>query len=100
MNELFPYDGFLSYDWALPEKPFAECPYPAACVNNSCVKGNVGVLCAVCDVGYVRGPQMCEQCTPEGVGAKIGITVGLFVVVLVFGALWQTKLKKCRKKCK
>jgi hypothetical protein len=100
LHELTAINGYMNFSWAKAEEPFAKCPYPDACVNGSCVIGNEGVLCAICTPTYVRGVLKCDACTPENVGTKVAVTTSLVICLLILAVLWQTKCKKCRKKCK
>ena len=48
---------------------FEECDNANDCqgglLNNQCVEGNTGILCAVCVKGYIRQNDMCTKCPPE-----------------------------------
>merc|ERR1712166_1732559 len=98
LSTLQPLDGFYAFEWASKFNPYAKCPYPGACENGACVRGNEGVLCAICSPNFIQDTDKCTECTQEKVTEKIGFAIGLLVLLLIFFACWQTKLKSCRKK--
>jgi Ca2+-binding EF-hand superfamily protein len=85
------------------EEPFAKCPYESDCVventtSYGCAANTGGMLCSVCDAGYIRKAGICSTC----VNGEIGIRVGLFasVIVIFVFVVWSSrkKLKKFHKK--
>ena len=73
------------------------CPVPAACVggntteDGSCLDGNGGVLCAICEEGYYRPSAYatCEVCGSKGqaiaaaagILALMAVALGIFVLI-------------------
>ena len=63
-----------------------DCPIPEACVNNSCLAGNTGVLCAVCDRGFYRSSQfsVCSQCGTTSEAAFVAFLVAVAMATALF----------------
>ena len=51
--------------------------------NDQCVKGNAGILCALCADDYVRIDGICKKC--EGSGSN---SIGMPLMIIVFGFVY------------
>ena len=72
-----------------------RCPFPDDCkgvasihtvgtsVTESCLLGTTGVLCSICKRGYNRDVTKCNVCIDNSVPLRIGILLGLCIIVSI-----------------
>lgn len=108
-TQAYTFTPTVSQDLALrPQMPadlsVLSCPYENACqgevfgtgnksqflqngIGPNCPKGYQGVLCAVCQDGYTRGPMGCELCKQGTLISYVVILVFLIVVTYIYRIL-------------
>ena len=106
LSNLKPLDGYIDFSWADTYHPFAECPFPNSCLNNTCAigysrisdKGDEVPLCATCGQDYVFESSRCQLCNAEYVSVKI-TTVFIAIIILIVCIHASRKVfRSCQKK--
>ena len=80
--------------WTDNSKPFALCPFPAACNSTNCTSGSIGPLCAICASNFFRDPTgLCLPCT-QAASKSLENVAGPIVFLLFFTILLVVKRKR------
>ena len=90
--------GYWRVPWSKGNNTFARCPYEADClgepgenITEKCLPGTSGPLCSICIEGYNRDGGTCSICSDNSVPLRIGILVGIIIVLVVI-------VLECRKR--
>ena len=95
--------GWWRVPWSDRNSTFKRCPYPDDCLGTEsvttisanmtedCLLGSGGPLCSICIDNYNRDGGKCTICDSNSVPKRIGILVGVVVLLCVF-------LMYCRRK--
>ena len=102
-NEVKALQGYWRVPWSKNQSIFKRCPYEADClgadrksnttkinVTEGCLPGTSGPLCSICIEGYNRDGGTCNICNNNSVPLRIGILVGVLIILVVI-------IIQCRK---
>jgi len=106
-NETNPFDtnNWLSSKegyWKIPwekdyKKKMIKCFSRQMCHKNDiCRNHSSGIMCSTCDSGFYKSNDKCIQCTENEIYLRIGILLGVLLVVTIIFKLLQPIMKKYR----